>query len=147
MKKYINKVSFLIAFAALAYLTSCVEGVELATPNVASPVLVMLQGNVFDASAPVSVQGRFYELDKTGILNQNVGIDSIPVSGLQIKVFINQTEEVGMVTTDKTGTIVFEQPWTSLGVASPASGRQIRLEFAGTHKNVAFRQYHNVRVR
>lgn len=147
MKKYINKASFLIAFAALAYLTSCVDAVELATPNVASPVLVMLQGNVFDASAPVSVQGRFYELDKAGILNQNVGIDSIPVSGLQIKVFINQTEEVGMVTTDNTGTIVFEQPWTSLGVASPASGRQIRLEFAGTHKNVAFRQYHNVRVR
>lgn len=147
MKKYINKVSFLIAFAALAYLTSCVEGVELATPNVASPVLVMLQGNVFDATVPVSVQGRFYELDKAGILNQNVGIDSIPVSGLQIRVFINQTEEVGTLTTDNTGTIVFEQPWTSLGVATPASGRQIRLEFAGTHKNVAFRQYHNVRVR
>ena len=147
MKKYINKVSFLIAFVALAYLSSCVEGVELATPNVASPVLVMLQGNVFDASAPVSIQGQFYELDKTGILDQNVGIDSIPVSGLQIKVFINQTEEIGSVTTDNSGKIIFQQPWTSLGVPNPTSGRQIRLEFAGTHKNVAFRQYHNVRVR
>jgi hypothetical protein len=147
MKKYINKVSFLIAFAALGYLSSCVEGVELATPNVASPVLVMLQGNVFDATAPVSVQGRFYELDKTGILNQNVGIDSIPVPGLQIKVFINQTVEVGTATTDNAGRLVFQQPWTTLGVANPTSGRQIRLEFAGTHKNIAFRQYHNVRVR
>ena len=147
MKEYTNKISFLIAFVALAYLSSCVEGVELATPNVASPVLVMLQGNVFDASAPVSIQGQFYELDKTGILDQNVGIDSIPVSGLQIKVFINQTEEIGSVTTDNSGKIIFQQPWTSLGVANPTSGRQIRLEFAGTHKNVAFRQYHNVRVR
>ena len=147
MKKYINKVSFLAAFVAVAYLSSCVEGVELATPNVASPVLVMLQGNIFDATAPVSVTGRFYELDKTGILDQNVGIDSIPVSGLEIRVFINQTEEVGMVTTDNTGRIVFQQPWSSLGVANPAPRMQIRLEFAGTHKNIAFRSYHTVRVR
>ncbi|HSI77461.1 MAG TPA: hypothetical protein VK957_16290 [Lunatimonas sp.] len=147
MKKYINKASFIVAFTAIAYLTSCVEGVELATPNVASPVLVMLQGTTFDATAPVSVEGRFYELDKTGILDQNIGIDSIPVAGLQIRVFINQTDEVGSATTDSAGKIVFEQPWTSLGVASPTSGRQIRLEFAGTHKNIAFRQYHNVRVR
>ncbi len=147
MKKYINKASLLIAILAVTYLTSCVDAVELATPNVASPVLVMLQGNIFDATAPVLVTGRFYELDKTGILDQNIGIDSIPVSGLQIRVFINQTEEVGMVTTDNTGRIVFQQPWSSLGVANPATGRQIRLEFAGTHKNIAFRSYHNVRVR
>nr|MBI1229449.1 hypothetical protein [Cytophagales bacterium] len=147
MKKYINKASLLIAFFSVVYLTSCVEGVELATPNVAAPVLVLLQGNTFDATAPVSVVGRFYELDKTGILDQNVGIDSIPVSGLQIRVFINQTEEVGSATTDSDGRIVFQQPWSGLGVPSPTSGRQIRLEFAGTHKNIAFRQYHNVRVR
>ncbi|MBD3628810.1 hypothetical protein [Cyclobacterium sp.] len=144
MKNLLNKIAFL-GLVVSAF--SCVDAVELATPNVASPVLVVLEGNEFEASTGVAVAGSFYELDKSGILDRTVGIDSIPVSGLEITVFINQTEEISTLTTDAQGKIMFENPWTSLGVATPSSGTQIRLEFAGTYNDIAFRQYHNVRVK
>lgn len=144
MKNVLNKIAIL-GLVVSAF--SCVDAVELATPNVASPVLVVLEGNEFEASTGVAVAGSFYELDKSGILDRTVGIDSIPVSGLEITVFINQTEEISTLTTDAQGKIMFENPWTSLGVVTPSSGTQIRLEFAGTHNDIAFRQYHNVRVK
>lgn len=144
MKNLLNKIA-LLGLVVSAF--SCVDAVELATPNVASPVLVVLEGNEFEASTGVAVAGSFYELDKSGILDRNVGIDSIPVSGLDVTVFINQTEEISTLTTDAQGKIMFENPWTSLGVAAPSSGTQIRLEFAGTYNDIAFRQFHNVRVK
>lgn len=144
MKKIINKLAIL---ALVLSVISCIEAEDLATPNVAAPVLVVLEGNEFDAAADVTVAGSFYELDKSGILDRNVGIDSIPVSGLEITVFIDQTNEIGTMTTDSQGKILFENPWTSLGLSEPSSGSQIRLEFAGTYNDIAFRKYHNVRVR
>lgn len=144
MKKIFNKIG-LLGLVVAAF--SCVEAVELATPNVASPVLVVLEGNEFEASTGVAVEGSFYELDKSGILDRTVGIDSIPVSGLEVTVFINQTEEVSTLTTDAQGKILFQNPWTSLGISAPSSGTQIRLEFAGTYNDIAFRQFHNVRVK
>lgn len=144
MNKILNKLAIL-GLAASIY--SCIDAVELATPNTASPVLVLLEGNEFEATTGVAVAGTFYELDKSGILDNTVGIDSIPVSGLEIRVFINHTEEVGTLTTDGSGKVMFQNPWSSLGLNAPASGDQVRLEFAGNHNNVAFRQYHNVRVR
>ncbi|WP_375582961.1 hypothetical protein [Cyclobacterium xiamenense] len=144
MKNILNKIAVLgILLAAF----SCVEAEDLVTPNVAAPVLVVLEGTEFDAAAGVAVAGSFYELDKSGILDRNVGIDSIPVSGLEIKVFINQTDEISTLTTDTQGRILFQNPWSSLGIAQPTSGTQIRLEFAGTYNDIAFRRYHNVRVR
>lgn len=144
MKNITNKLAII---GLVISVFSCVDAVELATPNVASPVLIMLDGNEFDAATGVAVAGTFYELDKTGLLDNTVGIDSIPVSGLEIRVFINDTEEVGMLTTDGSGKILFQNPWSSLGLTSPSSGEQVRLEFAGTYNDVSFRQYHNVRVR
>lgn len=144
MKKLINN-SIVIGVMIIAF--SCVEAVDLATPNVASPVLVVLEGNEFDAATGVAVAGSFYELDKSGILDQNVGIDSIPVTGLEIRVFINQTDEVGTLTTDGQGKIMFQDAWSSLGIPNPSSGIQIRLEFAGTYNDIAFREFHNVRVK
>ncbi len=140
-----------LIYGAIALLcviaSSCVVTDDLATPNVASPVLVILNGTEFEASSEVAVVGRFFELDKSGILDQNVGIDSIPVAGLNIRVFINSTQEVGSFTTDASGSALFQQTWDGLGVESPSSGRQIRLEFAGEHNNTAFRMFHNVRVK
>ncbi|SEJ49883.1 hypothetical protein SAMN05192553_104309 [Cyclobacterium xiamenense] len=144
MKNILNKIAVLgLLFVAF----SCVEAEDLVTKNVAAPVLVVLEGTEFDATTGVAVSGSFYELDKTGILDRNVGIDSIPVSGLEVKVFINQTDEVGTLTTDTQGKILFQNPWSSLGIAQPTSGTQIRLEFTGTYNDIAFRRFHNVRVR
>lgn len=144
MKKIINKLAIL---GVVIGVFSCVEAEDLATPNVAAPVLVVLEGNEFDAATGVAVAGSFYELDKSGILDRNIGIDSIPVSGLEITVFIDQTNEIGTLTTDSQGKILFENPWNSLGLSEPSSGSQIRLEFAGTYNDIAFRKFHNVRVR
>ncbi|WP_162416170.1 hypothetical protein [Cyclobacterium roseum] len=144
MKKLINKLTILGVVIAVF---SCVEAEDLATPNVAAPVLVVLEGNEFDAATGVAVAGSFYELDKSGILDRNIGIDSIPVSGLEVTVFMDQTNEIGTLTTDSQGKILFENPWSSLGLSEPSSGSQIRLEFAGTHNDIAFRKFHNVRVR
>ncbi|WP_114750745.1 hypothetical protein [Pleomorphovibrio marinus] len=147
MKNICIKFEHLVLSLLVLVSTACVVTDDLATPNVASPVLVLLQGTEFEASSDVSVVGRFYELDKSGILDQNVGIDSIPVSGLNVRVFINSTQEVGSLTTDGSGSVLFQQTWNGLGVEAPSSGSQIRLEFAGVHNNTAFRMYHNVRVR
>jgi hypothetical protein len=144
MKTIINKISLWVMALSLL---SCVDADELATPNAAAPVLIIIEGAEFDGTSAVAVVGTFLELDKTGILDHNVGIDSIPLSGLEIKVFINHTEEVGALVTDTAGKIMFQKPWSDLGLDSPGSGNQVRLEFAGIHNDVAFRKYHSVRVK
>lgn len=143
--KFTKKIICLWVFVIVV--SSCVNVDDLFTPNVAAPVLVLIEGTEFEAASGVTVTGTFLELDKSGILDQQIGIDSIPVADLEIKVFINQTEEVGSLVTDASGKALFERAWSSLGVDSPSAGSQVRLEFAGSHKNIAFRKYHNVRVK
>ncbi|AWW32347.1 hypothetical protein DN752_20605 [Echinicola strongylocentroti] len=135
-----------VLLACLPLLFSCEDAVELATPNVASPVLVVVDGGAFPSDSEVTVTAKFMELDKTGILDNTVGIDSIPVSDLEVTVFINQTEEVSTVVTDGGGEAGLSVSWAALGLEVPGSGDQVRLEFAGTHDNIAFRKYHTVRV-
>ncbi|GGZ14585.1 hypothetical protein GCM10007049_03090 [Echinicola pacifica] len=125
---------------------SCEDAIELATPNVASPVLVVVAGSTFPMDSPVEVSAKFLELDKTGILDHTVGIDSIPVSDLQIMVYINQTDEVSSIMTDGEGIADLTVSWADLGLSSPGSGDQVKLEFTGTYQNIAFRKYHTVRV-
>src|SRR5690606_20530179 len=43
---------------------------------------------------PVDLRASFYELDKSGILDHNIGIDSIPVSNLSIR-FRSEERRVG----------------------------------------------------
>src|SRR5690606_2418030 len=136
----------LVAFVTIAFTQSCVEAEDLATPNVASPVLVLLEGTSFDAASPVTVWSRFLELDKTNILDHTKGIDSIPVSNLDISVFINNTNEVAKLVTDTRGSADLVLSWSDLGLSEASSGSSVRLEFAGTYKEVAFRKYHTIRV-
>lgn len=83
----------------LTVLSSCEDVSDVAFDRVASPVLLV--------TTPVGtdeVQGTFYELDKSGILDQAVGIDSIPVSDLSIEVFSSDAS-LGTFTTDAAGSI------------------------------------------
>ncbi|MDR7131307.1 hypothetical protein J2X69_003668 [Algoriphagus sp. 4150] len=144
--KSFNIYLVLAAFATIAFTQSCVEGEDLVTPNVASPVLVLLEGSSFDSLSLVTVGSRFLELDKTNILDHTKGIDSIPVPNLNITVFINNTTEVAKLVTDAGGSAELVVSWADLGLAEATGGNQIRLEFAGTHKNTAFRKYHTVIV-
>jgi len=142
MRKYKN-----IFFGLLLVVgTGCEDAVELATPNVASPVLVLLEGSSFSSGARVEVVGTFLELDKSGILDKNIGIDSIPLSNLEIIVFVDHVQEVSSLVTDPTGKAALSLTWADLGISPAISGNQVKLEFAGMHKGIPFRKYHTIRV-
>lgn len=146
MKKTFNIYLVLAALVSLSVTQACVEAEELVTPNVASPVLVLLDGTSFGAESPVIVGSKFLELDKTNILDHTQGIDSIPVPNLNISVFVNNTTEVANLVTDTDGSADLVISWADLGLTSTTSGNQVRLEFTGTYKDVSFRKYHTVRV-
>lgn len=146
MKNIFNRFLAVGALTSMMLTQSCVETEELVTPNVASPVLILFEGNSFGPESPVTVASKFLELDKTNILDHTLGIDSIPVSNLDIAVFINNTTAVASLLTDADGTAELVVSWSELGVAEPASGSQVRLEFVGEYKEIPFRQYHTVRV-
>ncbi|MGY6559064.1 MAG: hypothetical protein ACXIT9_07250 [Nitritalea sp.] len=135
-----------LALLLLAFGQSCIEADDLVTPSVEAPVLLLLSGNQFQADAPVSVETRVYTLDKTHILDHTRGIDSIPVAGLSLQVFLNPTTQIGTLETDAQGRGTFTSSWSALGLTTPRAGSQVRLEFAGQHKGINFRRYHTVRV-
>jgi len=147
MKKSFNIYLVMAAIATLAFTQSCVETEDLVTPNVASPVLVLLDGTSFSAASPVTVGTRFLELDKTNILDYTKGIDSIPVPNLNIAVFISNTNEVAKFVTGSDGSADLVISWADLGLPAASKGNSVRLEFTGSYKNIPFRKYHTVRVK
>ncbi len=126
--------NFLLAAAFLFFLSAC-EKDELAFDVIESPVLAVFE----DMTAPpdaLKMKATFYELDKTGILDLNVGIDSLPVSNLSVSVFVFGDELVGEFTTDSEGTVLLEATTDQLKGAS-------RLEWVGEYDNTAFRIFRN----
>ncbi|UZD24206.1 hypothetical protein PBT90_12505 [Algoriphagus halophytocola] len=146
MKNSINRLLAIGAVVSMIFTQSCVETEELVTPNVAAPVLILFEGNSFSPESPVTVASKFLELDKTNILDHTQGIDSIPVSNLDIAVFINNTTAVASLLTDAAGAAELVVSWSELGLSEPTSGSQVRLEFVGEYKDIPFRKYHTVRV-
>ena len=102
-------------------LVSCEDESDMAVNKVASPVLVDVK-----TTGTNEVTAYFYELDKSGILDHTVGIDSIPISNLAIEVFAGTTS-VGIFNTDATGSFMVSYTGTK-----PS-------EYAGIHKGIAFR--------
>ncbi|GAB3234256.1 hypothetical protein J0A67_20355 [Algoriphagus aestuariicola] len=146
MNKFIRNISLILALSLLLFSQACVETEDLVTPNVAAPVLILLEGTSFPATSTVSVNSKTLELDKTNILDHNLGIDSIPVPNLALDVYVASTRKVASLTTNAEGNAELVISWADLGIEAPTSGTQVRLEFAGTHKSIAFRKYHTVRV-
>ena len=116
MKKLYSILSAL--FTMTLVFSSCEDVSDLAFDRVASPVLLVTAD-----AADGQTQATFYELDKSGILDQNVGIDSIPVSGLSIEVFSTDAS-LGTFTTDAAGSIMVP--------GSPVA-------WVGEYKGIAFR--------
>jgi hypothetical protein len=102
-------------------LTSCEDESDMAINKVASPVILDVK-----STGATQLTTFFYELDKSGILDYTVGIDSIPVANLAIEVFAGTTS-VGTFTTDGAGSFVIDYAG-----AKPS-------EYVGTHKGIAFR--------
>jgi hypothetical protein len=117
MKKiYIVAQIFVVALVFAA----CEKEDELILPRVASPVLLVTEDGTDN------VMAYFYELDKSGILNQSVGIDTIPVAGLSIEVFAAGVT-LGSFETGTDGAISIDFTDTKPN------------EYAGEYKGIAFR--------
>jgi hypothetical protein len=104
----------------LVTLTSCEDESDMTVNKVASPVLLELK------DSPGELTAYFFELDKSGILDHTVGIDSIPLANLQVEVFAS-TSSLGVFTTDDSGSFLV-----------PYAGTKPN-EFAGAYKGIAFR--------
>jgi len=111
----------LLAAMIVVSITSCENESDMAVNKVASPILLDVKN-----TGTNEVTAYFYELDKSGILDHTVGIDSIPVSNLAIDVFASSAA-VGTFTTDGAGSFVISYVGTKPN------------EYAGSHKGIAFR--------
>jgi hypothetical protein len=127
-----KKIFFSLA-AGFLMATGCIKE-DLPFEVAESPVLAMFAP---DRAAPgnvVRLTATFMELDKSGILDKNKGIDSLPVANLPVSVYIFENQLIGNYTTDAKGNVVFDKAKTDLKGAT-------RLEWVGEHKKVKFRIY------
>lgn len=106
-------------------LSACEEESDMAFDRVAAPVTLE-----YTAAGDGEALATFFELDKSGILDQNIGIVQTPVPNLEIEVSIDGTV-LGTFTTSSDGSILL--PYTE---SAPD-------EFAGIYNDVAFRIFRN----
>jgi polyisoprenoid-binding protein YceI len=162
-----------LALAAATLLVACSEEDPFVDRTVA-PVLIVFDGitdylaagglttvpsvtkNITAANYadPVVLSIRVYTLDKTGILDHTVGIDSIPVSNLRIT-FSKRDGSVPMESiTDTEGKITITTTWQALGIAnadalaiataSDAKSITVPLLWKGSHAGQSFVRYSEV---
>ncbi|MCU0352689.1 MAG: hypothetical protein MUD08_02955 [Cytophagales bacterium] len=158
MKKHI-KISLLIVLVTFGLVFASCERVEDPfVDRVVSPVLVMIDGAArgdyvtdpvvsYAADQPLSIGAFVYELDKTNILNNAIGIDSLPVNSLQLTLSTRTGTKIADVSTDNTGKATVSRSWEQLGIATPRRGNTVSMQWSGTHKGQAFTRYFRVQVR
>ena len=115
--------------------TACIEE-KLAFDVIESPVLAVFDEMPADEGA-IKLKATFYELDKTGILDKDIGIDSTLLSGLEISIYINENQLIESMSTDANGTVILEKTLDDIFNAS-------RLEYVGIHNDIPFRIYKNI---
>ncbi len=123
---------FLVLFLSV-FLSACTSD-DLSFDVIESPVLAVF--NEETDTDMLRMTATFYELDKSGILDQNIGIDSTLISGLSLEIFINESTLVGAATTDGSGQATLETAISDLQGVS-------RLEWVGTYNETPFRIYRN----
>lgn len=146
----------LLAVSALA--AGCEKKVDPFVDRVVAPVLVLVEGApdgggltgepvvAQKVAGPVTLAVRIYELDKSGILDKTVGIDSIPVASLTIKLTKRDGTALGNLTTDATGKASVSKTWTELGIAAPKAGNAVSLTWSGEYKGQAFSRLSRVQA-
>ena len=127
-------------------LMSCEKEDEMVVDRVVSPVLVITNGSTFLPSEAVTITATFYELNKSGILNNAVGIDSIPVANLAVKVMLSNSA-IAELTTDAAGKVTLSKSWVDLGLTAPIAGNAVNLGWSGNYKNQAFTKISRVQVK
>lgn len=130
MKNIYNSVMMLLMVAALSF--GCEDVSDMAVDRISAPLLGVDLGSD-TTNSMLTRQVQFFELDKSGILDHTIGIDSIPVGNLAIEVYIDDKTSVGSLTTDSNGMILFEKPLSDFGGSEPS------LQWVGSYKGVNFR--------
>lgn len=101
---------------------------------------------------PVVLTVSLYELDKSGILNNAVGIDSIPVAGVPM-LFSKRDGTVPLeAISDAEGKVTITTTWETLGItdvagivaAKPSRSITIPLLWKGSYKGISFSRYSQV---
>ena len=87
---------------------------------------------------------RFLELNKAGLLDYKVGIDSIPAKGITIAYKLRNGTKIKDIQTNEKGIAVFESTWASLGIPAPKAGSSVKLTATGTYKDVTFSKYFTI---
>ncbi len=136
MKNYFKLRYITLLSLTVVFLTGCLEE-DLAFDVLESPVLAQFEEMTPTVDNTLKLKATFYDLDKTNILDHTKGIDSIPIPGLQIRVFVLETELVGEYTTDTKGEIIFEEDFSLFQGST-------RLEWTGNYDDVPFRIYKNL---
>jgi len=167
-----------LTIAVTAGITSCKEEDPFLDRDVA-PVLVDIVGAAFGApiaSTPsvaydssmkeLTLTSRLFELDKTNILDNTKGIDSIPVPNLAIKIGYELTKvvktetlkyngatytfnaetfksngQLGEISSDANGVVTIKTTYAALGLTGNRIQRKddiINLTWTGTYKGIAF---------
>jgi hypothetical protein len=136
--------------AAGGLLAGCEKKEDPFVDRVVAPVLVVVDGAADGGgqtaepvatqkiSGSVTMSVRIYDLDKSGILNHAVGIDSIPVASLTIKLAKRDGTVLANLITDNAGKVSLTKTWAELGLATPKKDNEILLSWTGQHKGQAF---------
>lgn len=143
----------------LSGLAACTKVDDPFVDRVVAPVLVLIDNATGDgggqtgepvvsqkAAGPVTLGIKVYELDKNGILNKAVGIDSIPVTALTIKLTTRAGTALGELKTDGTGKASIAKTWAELGVAAPRAGSSVLLTWTGEYKGQVFSRLSRVQA-
>ena len=141
-----------------AFLTACQKEEDPFVDRVAAPLLIYVDnakdgsGLVTEpvietkANSPVMIISTFYELDKSGLLNNAVGIDSIPAASLEISLHRRGGEKIADLITGPDGKVTLTKTWEELGIVAPKSGSTISLSWAGQYKGQPFTKYLKVQA-
>lgn len=101
---------------------------------------------------PVVLSVSLYELDKSGILDNTIGIDSIPVADVPM-IFSKRDGTVPIeALSDAEGKVIITTTWETLGItdvativaAKPARSITIPLLWKGSYKGQSFSRYSQV---
>ena len=126
----------IIGILMTVLLSSSCTSDELAFDVIESPVLALFDGPI-TTDDMMTITATFYELDKSGILDQSIGIDSTLISNMTIKIFTDDDVMLDELTTDTNGQIEFTKALSDIGSTS-------RLEWAGNYNDVPFRVFKNI---
>lgn len=139
-----------VLLVAGSLLAGCEKKEDPFVDRVVAPVLVVVDGAADGGgqtaepvvtqkiSTPVIMTVKVFELDKSGILDYKVGIDSIPVASLAVKLTKRDGTAIADLTTDAAGKATLTKTWEELGIAKPAVGSSVALTWRGEYKGQAF---------